>query len=423
MIAYYTYDLDNGRGSQVLEKSITFNTLKTLPSLSLSNIVSTQDEVSFNIVSVDKDGSGKLTLVELINNGVVVDMLDDLNHRTFYDLLSDTNYTIRATYTYNLNDGLNDQSMTVSESFKTSAKATPTIESSVVETFKESMTFNVSVFDLDQVGYISSIVVLKDQQIYQSLDDINLRSIDDLLSNNQYQLRVTYTYDLNDGRGIRTISSVNSFVTLRKETPIISNVQLESDYTSINFTHELLDNENVTAFVRYDLLKNNEVIKSIADLNKQSFGDLLTNNLYEVRIVYSYDLNDGFGSQTLSVKQSINTKAFNAPMVEVLNVFPDYHFVTFNFNVVDIDQMGTFVSFELVKDNQVIETVEDINQMRFDELLTNNLYTIRVNHSYDLNDGQGVRTSTGYYTFRTLEKYIPGFNLTNQEITPNFIRF
>ena len=73
-----------------------------------------------------------------------------------------------------------------------------------VET-QEEISFELDVIDIDQVGAVTSIELFKDNELVESLEDLTLRVFDELLSNNLYEIKVTYTYDLNDGVGVQTV--------------------------------------------------------------------------------------------------------------------------------------------------------------------------------------------------------------------------
>jgi hypothetical protein len=59
-----------------------------------------------------------------------------------------------------------------------------------------------------------------------------------LLSNNDYQIKATYTYDLNDGTGVKTAVVTSNTKTLAKATPLFS-------FTFFNLEEVIID---VTSF-------------------------------------------------------------------------------------------------------------------------------------------------------------------------------
>ena len=110
----YTYDLKDGLGvfSQFVVKE--FNTLaKGIPVVNVENVIPTQDSITFGINVIDEDKVGDITGIELYHEGELVESLVDLSSREFVGLLSNSSYEIHVLYTYDLNDGLGEQTLTI----------------------------------------------------------------------------------------------------------------------------------------------------------------------------------------------------------------------------------------------------------------------------------------------------------------------
>ena len=68
-------------------------------------------------------------------------------------------------------------------------KATPSLNiGNVVET-QDSVSFELEIVDVDKVGEIKSIELYKEDESVESLEDLNLREFNKLLSNNVYEIR------------------------------------------------------------------------------------------------------------------------------------------------------------------------------------------------------------------------------------------
>ena len=105
---------------------------------------------------------------------------------------------------------------------KTISKASPTFSFSDVNPGQEDIVFEYTVNDTDVVGSLTKIELLKGQEVIETLTQFEDTSFSDLLSNNDYQLKATYTYDLNDGAGVQTLVATQNTKTISKATPIIS---------------------------------------------------------------------------------------------------------------------------------------------------------------------------------------------------------
>src|SRR5690554_408780 len=98
-------------------------------------------------------------------------------------------------------------------------KATPSLNiGNVVET-QDSVSFELEIVDVDKVGEIKSIELYQEDELVKSLEDLNLREFKEILSNNLYEIRVTYEYDLNDGAGVQEVIVKKAVTSLEKATP------------------------------------------------------------------------------------------------------------------------------------------------------------------------------------------------------------
>jgi alpha-tubulin suppressor-like RCC1 family protein len=98
------YDRFDGLGRNV--SILRQGTLRTESILSVTTIEITNSSISFDLVEDDTDKVRAITEIELYQGDILIEVLRDLSLRTFTDLLSNKEYTIKVSYTYDLNDGL-----------------------------------------------------------------------------------------------------------------------------------------------------------------------------------------------------------------------------------------------------------------------------------------------------------------------------
>ena len=171
------------------------------PSVEIANITSTQTSVSFELLETDVDNVGEITKIELVHGETVVEA-ENLDIRTFADLLSNNTYKVRVTYVYNLNDENGYQTIIKECEIETLANAIPQVEISNVEITSSSICADCNFINVDLAlsSFIAELYKGK-ELIAQNLDG----SISFEFSENaKYTIRILYTYDLNDGRGIQT---------------------------------------------------------------------------------------------------------------------------------------------------------------------------------------------------------------------------
>ena len=413
----YTYDLNDGVGEQTLITTETVTTLaKATPTVVIDNVVPTQTSIGFGITVTDVDQVGAVSAIELYQGETLVEALTDLSVREFTGLLSNNEYTIKVTYTYDLNDGVGSQTLTINQSATTVAMATPTVVIDNVVPTQTSIGFGITVTDVDQVGAISAIELYQGETLVKALTDLSVREFTGLLSNNEYTIKVTYTYDLNDGVGEQSLVISKNIKTLAKATPVVLIENIVPTQDSITFEINVTDVDQVGSIIAIELYKGETLVEALTDLSVREFTGLLSNNEYTIKVTYTYDLNDGIGSQTLTINQTTTTLSKAVPTVEINTVVPTQDSVAFNIDVTDEDLVGTITAIELYQSDTLIEALTDLNLREFTGLLSDNAYTIQVTYTYDLNNGLGEQTVVTTYNIDSVAKAVPTVSMS--EILP-----
>ena len=275
--------------------SLTFATLqKGVPDISIINPTKTQTSVGFEIVETDVDNVGAITKIELVHaNGTVV--AENVDVRSFANLLSNNAYTVKVTYTYDLNDGKGEQMIVKEKEVVTLAKAVSEISIINPTKTQTSVGFEIVETDTDNVGAVTKIELVHTNGTIVA-ENVDVRSFANLLSNNAYTVKVTYTYNLNDGKGEQTITAKTKITTDAKVAPqvVINNIKMT--LTSINANCEITDMDSTLASFVVGLYKGETLISESTDSNI-SFGNLDGTGCI-VNVSYTYDLNDGKGVQT-----------------------------------------------------------------------------------------------------------------------------
>ena len=184
---------------------ITFVTYaKAVPTVEIANVQSTQTEISFELNVTDTDNVGAISKIELLHGKDEPIVASDLTARTFENLLSNNDYTVKVTYAYNLNDGVGDQQIVKTANIKTKAKTMPSVTISNLTSTQNTIECDVAYADVDGVGCIESIAFFKGETEVATTSERTHVVFDALECDTEYTLVVTYKYDLNDGKGEQT---------------------------------------------------------------------------------------------------------------------------------------------------------------------------------------------------------------------------
>lgn len=418
----YTYDLNNGKGAQNIVATSQFETTaKNAPTVELVDVVAGQSDVTFGVETVDKDNVGRISAVELLRENAVVATMDG-NARKFTNLLSDTRYTLRVTYSYNLNDGKGERTMCATQNFATQAKYVPQVNIAKVVATTNSVTFVVNVYDRDNVGSLSRIELLHgdDQPI---VANANVRSFEGLLSDNVYTLNAVYAYDLNDGLGVRTLQATSQFTTTAVTAPTVNIAKVNPSKTSVTFVVDSDDPYGVLTLEQILLTHGNDDIIAADSTSARSFQNLLSDNLYTIKVVYSFDLNDGTGKQTLFVTSTFATLAKQTPSFKISDLSAGKRDVAYNLIITDIDGVGAVTLSEVLLGGSKFADSTDSATRQFGNLLSNNVYALHVVYGYDLNDGLGMRQTEQTTTFTTLAMAEPSVSAYNVRATKSGVTF
>lgn len=257
----------------------------------------------------------------------------------------------------------------------------------------DSFSYSYSIKEGESYYNFQSAELLQNDEIILTTIDSNNTIFNDLKSNTIYTLKITFKVN-DDTLGINEYEYLSRNVqTLRIAKPNIFVKNVDVEYHSIrfelNFTNEsLIKNEVEVSLFKAD---DDELIKTMVYEDDIYFEELFSNTKYKVIIKYSYDLNDGAGIINNEYIYSFTTLKYQVPTI----IVSDY--------IVDVSSIGFSVSFgeeevfynkidsiNIYENDKLINTVTDSYEVVFENLISNTLYEIVINYSYDLNDGNGL---------------------------------
>ncbi len=353
-----------------------------------SELVITQDEISFVIDINDPDNVSEITSVTLYQGDTVIESLSDFGDPSFTGLYSNNNYQIQVTYTYDLQDGNGLQEQTVSQDVTTLHKTDPTIDLISTAT-QETISFNISRTDPDNIMDIITVELYQGDTLTETLTDVTEGLFTGLLSNNTYSITVHYTYDLNDGAGAQEQTVIQEVVTLSKIIPSGDIINASATQDAISFDLDITDVDNVGHITTIELYQDDTLITTLSDNNTLMFSDLLSDSSFSIIVIYTYDLNDGLGAQVLNISLEQQTLAKTVPIVTITNIQTMQERMTFDIDVFDTDNVGNITAIELYRGDVLEQTATDLSTREFLGLLPNQVYTLEIRYTYDLNDGKG----------------------------------
>ncbi len=193
---------------------------KTEPTVEISDINATQNSVKYKLTVSDPDSLCKIESIELLDKKGNIIQEGIANQTEFADLLSDTNYTLKVNYIYDLNNGFGAVEQYVTADFTTLAKTVPSINITDIAATQSDVSCSLEINDPDSLCTIDSIQLLDEEgDVLDSTTSLSAH-FSNLESATQYTVRVNYSFDLNNGEGKQTKSVEKDFYTLAKDVSV-----------------------------------------------------------------------------------------------------------------------------------------------------------------------------------------------------------
>lgn len=279
-----------------------------IPEMYIIDPIATQDSIMFSLDIIDVYKVGSISSVDIYNGVQLVESLVDFDTTKFENLLSDTTYTLKATYSYTIDDAT--ETIDITKDIKTLAKVAPVVSIPTITSDTESIDFNINVVDIDSTFIeVTDIELYKEGVLVEALDDLELNTFDNLLSDTEYSVKVTYSYDLNNGVGLQSGSVSKDIKTLAKTAPVAVITDVVPTATTIEFDYTITDPTNSLVDYSLQIVDPDNVVTTLPSNDLRIFEELASDTEYTIRVFMTYDLNDGTGEQLTLVAFDTKTLA------------------------------------------------------------------------------------------------------------------
>ncbi len=275
----YTYTVNGEEMTDwVAIKGIT-TVAKVAPTLTFDELTSDKTSVSYAIQTTDADNILHISKVELIKNGEAVKDNETALNGTFDVLLSNNAYTVKVTYTYDLNDGQGAITESITKDITTVAKVAPTLTFGEMDITDVSIKGDFHFEDVDSIGTVNSVDIYKGDTLIQNnaAKEIDFAGLEYYT---EYQIRVSYSYDQNDGVGVQSETAIHLFKTF----PHLS-------FNSCEVANTSAVNEGETIFLQVNITNPNKVVYKKVVVNGQEY-DVVKNSSTET-MLYCEIVNNG----------------------------------------------------------------------------------------------------------------------------------
>ncbi|MDA3932316.1 MAG: DUF5011 domain-containing protein [Tenericutes bacterium] len=247
-------------GYEVSFTSLNVDAVAETPTIDFKKIEATYDTITFDIEITDIDLVGELTNIKLYQGDTLLNGDLDLTMRNLTSLTSNTEYTIKATYTYDLYDGVGEQTLEATLTVSTLLEILPIVE----------------------LNGEATMIVLKDDvftdpgAVITNGFDLNIATTSNVDTSTVGSYIMTYTVDYN-GQAYGLLRNVLVIDLTHIRTTSNSIVY------SVNFAdpYELLQDEKLALYQGTTLVDSYGIN---IGMNTITFPSLTENTNYEVKI-------------------------------------------------------------------------------------------------------------------------------------------
>jgi len=276
-----------------------------------------KDGISFSLAWHEDFSSSALTALKLFDGDTLAQTID-VSATEVSALLSNYTYKLVAEYA----NGESTESVYIE--FTTEARAVPSVSVSNTDKSHTSLDFAITVTDADGVGAISKVELILGNDATTLSNELT-QSIDGLLTDTEYTLKVTYTYDLCDGEGsldivkeLKARTKARSVPQITLENESVGKYAISADYT-------ITDTDSVMTEYKVELYKADELVEENTE-KKIDFDGLDYYTDYKLVITYKYDLGNGVGEQSATYEKTYKTLPYiDVTSVQVLNAEAIFH--------------------------------------------------------------------------------------------------
>lgn len=396
-------------GSKTIQVAVLYESAPEV-----SDIVKMIDTTTFGVSFVAKDTD---RLIDIENSGLMLFLFDGdtLVERSKLNLgrnvMPYSNLKMAHIYDYaivgvfDLLDGAGRKAYILHyETFVTNEA----FEFEINEVSYDFVEFEFNRLDLVN-GVLMKVELLLDDNVVDTITPSEETLIfDNIDSDKTYQMVLTYRYVRNvNGLDIAIEKTIEtSFTTPVRPSPTFTFKDVISSKVDVTFDYDIIDTTDL-GYIKSISLYMGETLIETSQTAVNTFDELLSNTDYEIVVDYQYDLKDGQGFKTLNSRISFKTEAKVIPSMVETNVNQTQTDITFDYILNDIDDILNVKSIHLLLGDQLVKSITPEETKLFDNLLSNNTYTVEIIYEYDLNDGNGLIEDSYSFAAKTTEKVKP----------------
>lgn len=273
------------------------------PAASIGKENISYDSVSFEVTVSDPEKlislcGGELLAVLYDGEKIVDSLAIEVGKKTtvtFENLKPNATYRYAVVATY---DALDGKGFGLHILARKEFTASSVLSFADLQVMQGEVSFTLRWSELVETKELLSLAIYQNDTLIRELP-LDATEASGLYSNTSYTLVAEYLRD-----GISERISVD-FKTQAKTVPEVQ--VAEEDISSKGFQFLFADPDAVGSVTKIELLRDGAVVKTLTNLSARSFDGLTENTVYQLRVGFAFNLNDGKGSVSKEATHTVVT--------------------------------------------------------------------------------------------------------------------
>ncbi|MFP4286952.1 MAG: hypothetical protein ACLFRI_04575, partial [Candidatus Izemoplasmataceae bacterium] len=393
-------DVDYLEGSlreDELFDTFDFTSLDVRPNVTIDTITTDLKDFNFRLNVTDSESviTSTLYTIKILDESLTqigADIVtENLSQVYLYNLLTNHEYTIEIYAETNYSDGQGAIERLIHETtISTDSYIVPSVIIDNIDANEEDVSFDVTLNDPDALGNLDEINLYLDGTLIETIAPSDPYTFTNLLSNTTYEIEAIYSYDAEDGNGLVTESSLESFTTLAYTAQAITIDITDVDYEEATFELDNSDPDSRNTSLIIELYLDDDLIDTYTGSGPHNLTGLYSGTTYEIRVTYTYNLNDGFDPYEVVETEFFTTDAYIAPTGSLSDLTISGTDLSVDIDTLtNPDSIVTSLTLSIYEGDTLLESrtvTENTTETFTDIITTTGPYKVVLTATYDLND-------------------------------------
>ncbi|MFW5865254.1 MAG: hypothetical protein ACOCUE_04235, partial [Candidatus Izemoplasmataceae bacterium] len=393
-------DVDYLEGSlreDELFDTFDFTSLDVRPNVTIDTITTDLKDFNFRLNVTDSESviTSTLYTIKILDESLTQigeDIVtENLSQVYLYNLLTNHEYTIEIYAETNYSDGQGAIERLIHETtISTDSYIVPSVIIDNIDANEEDVSFDVTLNDPDALGNLDEINLYLDGTLIETIAPSDPYTFTNLLSNTTYEIEAIYSYDAEDGNGLVTESSLESFTTLAYTAQAITIDITDVDYEEATFELDNSDPDSRNTSLIIELYLDDDLIDTYTGSGPHNLTGLYSGTTYEIRVTYTYNLNDGFDPYEVVETEFFTTDAYIAPTGSLSDLTISGTDLSVDIDTLtNPDSIVTSLTLSIYEGDTLLESrtvTENTTETFTDIITTTGPYKVVLTATYDLND-------------------------------------